>query len=89
MGLRDQNNGKKIGINGSRIYHVTTLQAGFTDLRVCYFHLLVLDVHIFLIRLRVVLPIYQVLKLISSENKVTSDFGVYQFLHVNVTTTIW
>ena len=24
-GLRDQNNGKKIGINGSRIYHVTTL----------------------------------------------------------------
>ena len=25
MGLRDQNNGKKIGINGSRIYHVTTL----------------------------------------------------------------
>ena len=26
MGLRDQNNGKKIGINGSRIYHVTTLQ---------------------------------------------------------------
>ena len=26
MGLRDQNNGKKIGINGSRIYDVTTLQ---------------------------------------------------------------
>ena len=26
-GLRDQNNGKKIGINGSRIYHVTTLKA--------------------------------------------------------------
>ena len=26
MGLRDQNNGKKIGINGSWIYHVTTLQ---------------------------------------------------------------
>ena len=25
MGLRDQNNGKKIGINVSRIYHVTTL----------------------------------------------------------------
>ena len=25
MGLRDQNYGKKIGINGSRIYHVTTL----------------------------------------------------------------
>ena len=25
MGLRDQNNAKKIGINGSRIYHVTTL----------------------------------------------------------------
>ena len=25
MGLRDQNNGNKIGINGSRIYHVTTL----------------------------------------------------------------
>ena len=25
MGLRDQNNGKKIGISGSRIYHVTTL----------------------------------------------------------------
>ena len=25
MGLRDQNNGKKIGINGSRIYHVTTV----------------------------------------------------------------
>ena len=25
MGLRDQNNGKKTGINGSRIYHVTTL----------------------------------------------------------------
>ena len=25
MGLRDQNNGKKIGINGFRIYHVTTL----------------------------------------------------------------
>ena len=24
MGLRDQNNGKKIGINGSCIYHVTT-----------------------------------------------------------------
>ena len=24
MGLRDQNNGKKIGINWSRIYHVTT-----------------------------------------------------------------
>ena len=28
MGLRDQNNGKKIGINGSRIYHVTTLSLG-------------------------------------------------------------
>ena len=26
MGLRDQNNGKKIGINGSRIYPVTTLE---------------------------------------------------------------
>ena len=26
MGLRDQNNGKKIGINMSRIYHVTTLK---------------------------------------------------------------
>ena len=25
MGLRDQNNGKKIEINGSRIYHVKTL----------------------------------------------------------------
>ena len=25
MGLRDQNNGKRIGINGSWIYHVTTL----------------------------------------------------------------
>ena len=25
IGLRDHNNGKKIGINGSRIYHVTTL----------------------------------------------------------------
>ena len=25
MGLRDQNNGKKIGIDGSRIYHDTTL----------------------------------------------------------------
>ena len=25
MGLRDQNNGTKIGINVSRIYHVTTL----------------------------------------------------------------
>ena len=25
MGLRDQNKGKKIGINGSRIYHVTTV----------------------------------------------------------------
>ena len=25
MGLRDQNNGKKIGISGPRIYHVTTL----------------------------------------------------------------
>ena len=24
-GLRDQNNDKKIGINGSRIYHVTTM----------------------------------------------------------------
>ena len=24
-GFRDQNNGKKIGISGSRIYHVTTL----------------------------------------------------------------
>ena len=29
MGLRDQNNGKKIGINGSRIYHVTTLPGEF------------------------------------------------------------
>ena len=28
MGLRDQNYGKKIGINGSRIYHVTTLSTG-------------------------------------------------------------
>ena len=28
MGLRDQNKGKKIGINGSRIYHVTTLDWG-------------------------------------------------------------
>ena len=27
-GLRDQNNGKKIGIGGSRIYHVTTLHFG-------------------------------------------------------------
>ena len=26
MGLRDQNKGKKIEINGSRIYHVTTLR---------------------------------------------------------------
>ena len=26
MGLRDQNNGKEIGINGSRIYHITTLR---------------------------------------------------------------
>ena len=25
IGLRDQHNGKKMGINGSRIYHVTTL----------------------------------------------------------------
>ena len=25
MGLRNQNNSKKIGINGSRIYYVTTL----------------------------------------------------------------
>ena len=25
MRFRDQNNGKKIGINGSQIYHVTTL----------------------------------------------------------------
>ena len=32
MGLRDQNNGKKIGINGSRIYHVTTLLWGGTYL---------------------------------------------------------
>ena len=28
-GLRDQNNGKKIGINGSRIYDVTTLVQGY------------------------------------------------------------
>ena len=28
MGLRDQNNGKKVGINGSRIYHVRTLTYG-------------------------------------------------------------
>ena len=28
MGLRDQNNGKKIGISGSRIYQVTTLEKG-------------------------------------------------------------
>ena len=28
MGLRDQNNGEKIGINGSRIYDVTTLELG-------------------------------------------------------------
>ena len=28
MGLRDQNNGKKIGISGPRIYHVTTLLMG-------------------------------------------------------------
>ena len=28
-GLRDQNNGKKIGVNGSRIYHVTTLPGEF------------------------------------------------------------
>ena len=28
MGLRDQNNGNKIGINGSRTYHVTTLLGG-------------------------------------------------------------
>ena len=27
-GLRDPNNGKKIGISGSRIYHVTTLSKG-------------------------------------------------------------
>ena len=27
-GLKDQNNGKKIGISGSRIYHVTTLKKG-------------------------------------------------------------
>ena len=26
MGLRDQNNGKEIGISGPRIYHVTTLR---------------------------------------------------------------
>ena len=31
MGLRDQNNGKKIGINGSRIYHVTTLHTTLTE----------------------------------------------------------
>ena len=30
-GLRDQNNGKKIGINGSWIYHVTTLKFGTLD----------------------------------------------------------
>ena len=29
MGLRDQNNGEKIGIIGSRIYHVTTLLCRF------------------------------------------------------------
>ena len=28
MGLRDQNKGKKIGISGPRIYHVTTLGKG-------------------------------------------------------------
>ena len=27
MGLRDQNNCKKIGISGPRIYHVTTLRS--------------------------------------------------------------
>ena len=33
MGLRDQNNGKKIGISGPRIYHVTTLYfRGFRNL---------------------------------------------------------
>ena len=32
MGLRDQNKGKKIGINGSRIYHVTTLSYNHTIL---------------------------------------------------------
>ena len=29
MGPRDQNNGKKIGINGSRMYHVTTNRRAF------------------------------------------------------------
>ena len=29
---RDQNNGKKIGINGSRIYHVTTLSILLAEL---------------------------------------------------------
>ena len=33
-GLRDQNNGKKIGINGSRIYHDTTLLYIFKKTRV-------------------------------------------------------
>ena len=34
MGLRDQNNGKKIGISGPRIYHVTTLCIYF---ELCHF----------------------------------------------------
>ena len=40
MGLRDQNNGKKIGINGSRIYHVTTLWLHNCALRVTSFKIL-------------------------------------------------
>ena len=36
MGLRDQNNGKKIGINGSRIYHVTTLNYTQLPLRLLH-----------------------------------------------------
>ena len=35
MGLRDQNNGKKIGINGSRIYHVTTLKTTLISRPIC------------------------------------------------------
>ena len=36
MGLRDQNNGNKIGINGSRIYHVTTLNYTQLPLRLLH-----------------------------------------------------
>ena len=31
MGPRDQNEGKKIGISGTRIYHVTTLKLFNTE----------------------------------------------------------